>query len=121
MDVVLFRLQNKSWFWRIGFGKRLLKLKGVYATQFARSKAQSFVGYSISGGVSIFIDHIFLSRRYAEEVYEDCVKKWKPADTKNGYIHDDDLILWEYNNGYSKELRNYQDERVQNERPTHYN
>ena len=52
----------------------------------------------------------FLTRKLAEKVYEECIEKWRPADKERGMIHDDDLVLWEYNNGYSKELRNYQNE-----------
>lgn len=109
-DKILYKIQDHEWFWRFGFGKRLLKMKGVFATQFARSKAFRGYGYSCSGGVTIFIDHIFLTRRLAEEIYESCIEKWRPADGENGGVHDDDLVLWEYNNGYSKELRNYQRE-----------
>lgn len=110
MDKILYKIQDYKWFWRTGLGKKMLGMKDVYATQFARSKAFRGEGYSVSGGVTIFIDHIFLTRQLAEEVYEDCIERWRPADTENGYIHDDDLVLWEYNNGYSKELRNYQTE-----------
>ncbi len=110
IDKILYKIQDKKLFWKIGLGKRILKMKGVYATQFARSTAYKGNGYSTSGSVSIFVDHIFITRKLAEEIYEECTHKWRSADIKNGYIHADDLVLWEYNNGYSKELRNYQNE-----------
>jgi len=112
IDKILHRIQDKKWFWRFGFGRKLLKCKNAYAVQFARSNAFSLNGYSTSGDVDIFIDHIYLTRKFAEKIYEDCIDKWRPARTKDGYIHDDDLVLWEYNNGYSKELRNYQTEQI---------
>ena len=112
LDKMLYKIQDYHWFWKLGFGKIMMKMTGVYATQFARSKSFKGYGYSCSGGVEIFIDHIFLTRKLAEEVYEKCIEKWRPADKERGMIHDDDLVLWEYNNGYSKELRNYQNELV---------
>ena len=110
LDKILYKIQDYHWFWKFGFGKKMLKMKGVYATQFARSKAFKWNGYYCSGGVEIFIDSIFLTRKLAEKIYEECIEKWRPADKERGMIHDDDLVLWEYNNGYSKELRNYQNE-----------
>jgi hypothetical protein len=110
IDKILYKLQDKKWFWKYGLGNRLVKARGIYAVQFAKSSAFSIGGYSTSGNVNILKDHYFLTYKLAEKVYEECIDKWQKADRKNGYIHDDDLVLWEYNNGYTKELRNYQEE-----------
>lgn len=108
VDKILYKIQKYHWFWQFGFGKKMLKMKNVYAVQFARSKAFRTNGYSSSGGADILEDCICLTRQLAEEVFENCTEKWRPADKKRGYIHDDELVLWEYNDGYSKQLKNYE-------------
>ncbi len=118
VDKILYWLQDTKIFWKLN-GNFILKLKNVYAVQFARSKARRFSGYSTSGGVEVFIDggvemfidHIFLTKKLSEKVFEQQIPRYKTAKEIDEHaIHDDDLILWKYNNGYEKIIRDYSQE-----------